>query len=58
MSMLHHRVLHMAHAGDMPTPTAVAQSVSLANMVPQNAQHNGGAWNKIDQDTRHYVKPA
>jgi len=49
---------HMAPAGDMTTPTAMAQSFSLTNMVPQNAQHNGGAWNKIEQDTRHYVKRA
>ena len=49
---------HMAPAGDMATPTAMAQSFSLANMVPQNAQHNGGAWAKIEQDTRHYVRRA
>lgn len=49
---------HMAPAGDMPTPTAMAQSFSLANMVPQDIQHNGGAWAKIEQDTRHYVHRA
>ena len=49
---------HMAPAGDMATPNAMAQSFSLANMVPQNAQHNGGAWAKIEQDTRHYVRRA
>lgn len=49
---------HMAPAGDMTTPTAMTQSFSLANMVPQNAQQNGGAWNKIEQDTRRYVQRA
>ena len=33
----------------------MAQSFSLANMVPQDAKHNGGAWAKIERDTRHYV---
>ncbi|EKD98483.1 MAG: hypothetical protein ACD_23C00410G0003 [uncultured bacterium] len=49
---------HMAPAGDMPTPAAMAQSFSLANIVPQDAKHNGGAWAKIEQDTRHYVRRA
>ena len=49
---------HMAPAGDMPTPIAMAQSFSLANMVPQDIQHNGGAWAKIEQDTRRYVRRA
>jgi endonuclease G, mitochondrial len=49
---------HMAPAGDMPTPEAMAQSFSLANIIPQNAQHNRGTWRKIEQDTRKYVMRA
>jgi hypothetical protein len=33
----------------------MAQSFSLANVVPQNIQHNSGAWAKIEHDTRHYA---
>ena len=46
---------HMAPAGDMPTPAAMTQSFSLANMVPQSQKQNSGPWAKIEKDTRHYV---
>ena len=50
---------HMAPAGDMPTARAMAQSFSLANMVPQAPEHNRGAWAKsVEMATRKYVKRA
>lgn len=49
---------HMAPAGDMHDEESMAQSFSLANIVPQNARHNRGAWSKIEQDTRKYIKRA
>lgn len=50
---------HMAPAGDMPTAQAMAQSFSLANIVPQAHQHNTGVWAKsVEAATRSYVKRA
>jgi endonuclease G len=49
---------HLAPSGDMSTEIAMAQSFSLANVVPQSARHNSGAWSTIEQDTRKYVQRA
>lgn len=48
-----------APAGDMRTPVAMAQSFSLANMVPQAPEHNRGAWAKtVENPTRKYASRA
>lgn len=49
---------HVVPAGDMTTATGFAQSFSLANMVPQVPSVNQGAWNRLEQDTRRYVRRA
>ncbi|MDD4930020.1 MAG: DNA/RNA non-specific endonuclease [Gallionella sp.] len=49
---------HMAPAGDMATEESMAQSFSLANMVPQSSANNRGAWGRIEKATRKYVMRA
>jgi endonuclease G, mitochondrial len=46
---------HMAPAGDMSTEEGMAQSFSLANMIPQAPRNNRRAWASIEKATRKYV---
>jgi endonuclease G len=47
---------HLAPAGQMPTAPAMAQSFSLANMVPQAPQHNQGTWRvSVEDATKKYA---
>ena len=46
---------HMAPAGDMATDESMAQSFSLANMVPQAPLNNRRAWASIEKATRKYI---
>jgi len=50
---------HNAPAGDMTNERSMAQSFSLANMMPQARQNNQGIWAKnVEEPTRQYVKRA
>jgi endonuclease G len=48
----------MAPAGDMETVEGIAQSFSLANMVPQAPMNNQHSWKGIETATRKYIKRA
>ena len=50
---------HNVPAGDMTSEKGMAQSFSLANMMPQARQNNQGIWAKrVEEPTRMYVKRA
>lgn len=48
---------HMFAAANAATPEAMAQSFSLANIVPQAPRNNSGAWSKqVESTTRKYAQ--
>lgn len=49
---------HQAPAGDMADPESMAQSFSLANMVPQTPEMNRKPWADVEKATRKYVMRA
>ncbi|UUZ48226.1 DNA/RNA non-specific endonuclease [Massilia sp. B-10] len=49
---------HMAPTANMGSAEAMAQSFSLANMVPQAPRNNSGPWAGIEKATRKYVMRA
>ncbi|MBC3933078.1 DNA/RNA non-specific endonuclease [Undibacterium curvum] len=49
---------HMAPAGDMASDEGMAQSFSLANMVPQAPENNRKTWANIEKAARKYAMRA
>ncbi|WP_141396402.1 DNA/RNA non-specific endonuclease [Polaromonas sp. AET17H-212] len=46
---------HLSAAADMANAEAMAQSFSLANIIPQNQVNNAKAWVTIEKATRQYA---
>ena len=49
---------HLAAAANQYTPTGMAQSFALTNMVPQDPTHNRKVWSKLEGDVRKYAQRA
>jgi len=49
---------HMAPAAEMPTVNAMAQSFSLANVVPTLPRVNREVWLEVERSTRKFVRRA
>lgn len=47
---------HLAPNADMPTADAQYDSFSLANIAPQNAEHNRKIWRHIETHIRHLTR--
>ena len=47
---------HLSPSADFSTPTAQAESFSLANMIPQIHENNAGIWSDIESATRYLAK--
>ena len=47
---------HMAPSGDMPDAASQGESFTLANMIPQNPDHNRGLWADIETGVRELAR--